>query len=85
MKKPDPEYLEKARLLDEEEIERVLSRMRSKLLRRLDDKLDTLEMVAFQLELEDEALNEWRERMSEINKKEKAKGKSTGKSTGKSS
>jgi hypothetical protein len=76
-KSPDPEYLEKARLLDKDEVERVLSRMRGKLLRRLEDrkldKQDALEMVALQLEVEDEALNEWRERMAEISKKDKRK------------
>jgi hypothetical protein len=71
---PDPEYLEKARLLDEGEIERLLSRMRGKLLRKLDDKrLDTLELAALQLEIEDEALAEWRARMTEISKKSKSR------------
>ena len=73
-KSPDPGYLEKAKLLDEEEIERLLSRMREKLLRRLDDKkLDALEVAALQLEIEDEALNEWRARVAEISKKSKSR------------
>ncbi len=73
-KSPDPGYLEKAKLLNEDEIERLLSRMRGKLLRRLEDKkLDTLEMAALQLEIEDESLNEWRARVAEISKKEKSK------------
>ena len=71
---PDPEYLEKARLLDEAEIERLLSRMRKKLLSKLDDKkLDALEVAALQLEIEEEALNEWRGRMAEISKKSKSR------------
>ena len=73
-KAPADEYLEKAKLLSEEETERVLSRMRSKLMRRLEDKkMGMLEVVAIQLEIEDEELNEWREKMAEIRKKAKAK------------
>lgn len=75
MKKiPSDEYLEKARLLSGEETERLLSRMRSKLKRRLEDKkMNTLEAVAIQLEKEDEELNEWRAKMAEIREKTKAK------------
>ena len=73
-KTPADEYLEKAKLLSKEETERVLSRMRSKLMRRLEDKkMNMLEVVAIQLEIEDEELNEWREKMVEIRKKAKAK------------
>jgi hypothetical protein len=71
---PDPAYLEKAKSLKEDEIERLLSRMRGKLLRKMDDKkLDPLEMAALQLEVEEEALNEWREKMAAISKKDKRK------------
>ena len=75
MKKiPSDEYLEKARLLSGEETERLLSRMRSKLKRRLEDKkMSALEAVAIQLEKEDEELNEWRAKMAEIREKTKAK------------
>ena len=75
MKKiPSDEYLEKARLLSGEETERLLSRMRSKLKRRLEDKkMNTLEAVAIQLEKEDEELNEWRAKMAELREKTKAK------------
>lgn len=68
MKKgPSDEYLEKAKLLNEEACERLLSRARSKLKRRLDDKkISMLEVVALQLEIEDEDLNEWRQRVAEI-------------------
>ncbi|MHB1085944.1 MAG: hypothetical protein ACYCZA_14030 [Thiobacillus sp.] len=73
-KTPPEEYLEKARLLTKEETERLLSRMRVKLMRRLEDKkLSKLEVVAFQLEIEDEELSEWREKMTEISKKAKSK------------
>ena len=73
-KTPAEEYLEKAKLLSKEENERLLSRMRAKLLRRLEDKkLSALEVAAIQLEIEDEDLNEWREKWSEIKKQIKAK------------
>jgi hypothetical protein len=59
-----PEYLEKALLLSTEEQERLLSRMTGKLPRRLEkDKLSLAEALAIQLEIEDEQLNEWREKM----------------------
>lgn len=73
-KTPSEEYLEKAKLLGKEENERLLSRIRAKLLRRLEDKkLSALEVAAIQLEIEDEDLNEWREKWSEIKNQIKAK------------
>jgi hypothetical protein len=73
-KTPSDEYLEKAGILSEEETERLLSRTRSKLLRRLEnEKMTALEVVAIQLEIEDEELQEWRARMVEIRKKSKSK------------
>jgi hypothetical protein len=73
-KTPSDHYLEKARLLSEEETERLLSRIRSKLMRRLEDrKMSALEVVAIQLEIEDEELNEWREKWAEIKNKVKAR------------
>ena len=73
-KTPSAEYLEKAKLLGKEENERLLSRIRAKLLRRLEDKkLSALEVAAIQLEIEDEDLNEWREKWSEIKNQIKAK------------
>ena len=69
------EYLEKAKLLGKEERERLLSRMRNKLMRRLEDnKLTADEVIAIQLEIEDEDLEEWRKRWSEI-KQQKGKAK----------
>ena len=73
-KVPSEQYLEQAKLLSKEEIERLLSRTRSKLMRRLEDKkLSAVEVVAIQLEIEDEELNEWREKWAEIKSKIKAK------------
>lgn len=64
------EYLEQASNLTANETERLLSRMSGKLPRRLDkDKVSKLEALAMQLEIEDEQLAEWRERMSEIKAK----------------
>lgn len=69
---PDAEYLEKANSLSSEEAERVQSRMSGKLPRRLQkEKLSTLEAIAIQLELEDEELEEWREKMQKIEEKNK--------------
>jgi hypothetical protein len=73
-KTPSEEYLEKAKLLTKEDTERLLARMRSKIIRKLEDtKLSTLEAVAIQLEIEDEELNEWREKRDQIRKKTKSK------------
>jgi hypothetical protein len=69
-KTPSDAYLEKARFLTQDETERLLSRTRSKLIRRLEDeKLSALDVVAIQLEIEDEDLNEWREKWAELKKK----------------
>ncbi len=74
MRKPADEYLEKAGQLEQEETERLLARMRTKLMRRLEDKkMSVQEAVAIQLEIEDEELQEWRARMAEISKKSKNK------------
>jgi len=68
-KAPSEVYLEKARKLPKEEAERPLSRAHEKLMRRLEDKEQSaLEVVAIQLEIEDEELNEWREKMAELRK-----------------
>lgn len=70
MRKPVDEYLEKASQLNKKETERLLARMRSKFMRRLEGKKMTVqEAVAIQLEIEDEELQEWRTRMTEIRKK----------------
>jgi hypothetical protein len=75
MKKTASEkYIEKAKLLSKEDRERLLSRARTKLMRRLEDnKVSADEVVAIQLELEDEDLEEWREKWSELKQKGKTK------------
>lgn len=73
-KTPSDVYLEKAKNLNKEETERLLSRARSKLIRRLEsEKMTALDVVALQLEIEDEDLSEWRAKMAEIRKRAKAK------------
>ncbi|HMM47313.1 MAG TPA: hypothetical protein PKC12_04970 [Thiobacillaceae bacterium] len=53
--------------LDRKEAERVLARMRSKLMRRLEEKkISPQEAIAIQLQIETEELHEWRARMTEI-------------------
>lgn len=71
-KSVNPEYLEKAKLLSTDEAERILSRMSGKLPRRLEkDKLSKEDALALQLELEDDQLDEWREKMAKIREKHK--------------
>jgi cell division septation protein DedD len=71
MKAFKPEYLEKVKLLATQEKERLLSRMGGKLPRKLDRrKISMDEALALQLEIEDELLNEWRERMHELKAKD---------------
>lgn len=73
-KNPSEEYLKKAKLLTKEEAEHLLARMRGKLSRKMEDrKVDPLEAVAIQLELEDEKLQDWRERWAEITARENKK------------
>ncbi|HEY7985386.1 MAG TPA: hypothetical protein VIE17_00545 [Methylophilaceae bacterium] len=73
IKTPNEAYIEKAKKLSAKESERLLSRMGGKLRRRQDkDKVTNLEAIAIQLELEDEQLKEWRERMDAIKKNDKA-------------
>jgi len=68
IKTASEEYIEKASNLTEEEVDRLLSRMRDKLTRRLEDKkFSILEVLAMQLEYDDERLAEWREKMHIIN------------------
>ncbi|MDP2805886.1 MAG: hypothetical protein Q8O24_08085 [Gallionellaceae bacterium] len=69
-----PEYLAKVAKLSKLEKERLMSRMSGKLPRRLEkDKLNNEEALAFQLELEDEQLQEWRKMMAIIREKEAVK------------
>jgi N-acyl-L-homoserine lactone synthetase len=67
IKPPAKEYLERAIALSREDAERLFSRMGGKLTRRLDDKMfSAVEVVALQLELEDEQLAEWRKNVTKI-------------------
>ena len=64
---PSPEYLEKAKQLSNEEIERLLPRLRGGFSRRMEDrKLSAIEAIALQLEYEDDALQEWRENWQKL-------------------
>ena len=72
----NPEYLEKARLLTKDEAERLQSRMAGKLPRRLEkDKLSREEALAIQLEIEDDQLQEWRNKMHFLKEKENSEKK----------
>jgi len=72
LKEPQKEYLEKAKTLSRIDAERLFSRMGGKLTRRLEDKrLSPLEVVALQLQLEDEQLEEWRKKIGEMREKHK--------------
>lgn len=74
MREPVDAYLKKASQLTKEETERLLARMRSRLMCRPEDKkMSVQEVVAIQLAIEDEELQEWRTRMTEIRKKSKNK------------
>ena len=76
LKLTSPHYLEKAASLSRDEAERLFSRMRGKLARRFEnDKIDALEAVALQLQIEDEDLNEWRQRWEELSKREAGRAK----------
>ena len=71
-KTPSEEYIEKAKTLTQEEAERIMARLRGKLMRRFEDqKIIPLEAVALQLEIEDKQLQEWRERLAEMRAKHK--------------
>jgi len=69
---PTEKYLEKAALLSRDEAELFFSRMDKKLIQKLDEhKLIPVELLAIQLEIEDERLKEWRERFAEIKARSK--------------
>lgn len=71
---PTDEYLNKAKSLSKDEAEKIFSRMRTKLRRRLDDKETTpLDAVAMQLQKEDEDLEEWRAQWAKIKKNDEQK------------
>ncbi|MBT9461358.1 MAG: hypothetical protein IV084_06815 [Rugosibacter sp.] len=68
MKRAIPqEYLDRAKSLSREEAEEIFSRMRQKMMRRIEDKgSSSLEAVAMQLQKENEDLIAWRERWAEV-------------------
>ena len=77
------EFLAKAKLLSKKEAERLMSRMSEKLYRRLKkDHLSSDEILGIQLEIEEDQLEEWREKMTQIKKKEEAKLKEKEKQKG---
>lgn len=68
---PAKEYLEKAKLLAEDETERLLSRMPDELMRAVEEKeIGAVEAVAIQLEIEDQKLMAWRAKAAEMRRKE---------------
>ena len=72
-KTPSAEYITKAMALSMEEAEYVFSRMRGKWSRRVEDrKLVPVDAVALQLELEDQNLQAWRDRLAELREKHKS-------------
>lgn len=74
--KVNPEYLDKVSQLSAEESERILSRMGGKLPKRLiKEKLTQAEAIALQLEIEDEQLQEWREKMARLKDEDDKKEK----------
>lgn len=67
MKTPKPEFLELTRKLNREARERILSRLRKKLLNRyLENPLGEDEVIALQLEREDDNLKSWQARLREL-------------------
>lgn len=65
------DYINIAKSLSKSEKERVLSRMSGKLPKRfLKDKLSEEEALAIQLELEDEQLQEWKDKVAALRAKD---------------
>lgn len=76
IKSASQEYLDKAAALSRNEAERLFSRMRGKLARKFEnEKIDSIDAVALQLQLEDEELAEWRQRWEEISQREAKRAK----------
>ena len=79
LKLSSQEYLDKAAALSKEDAERLFARMRGKLARKVEsEKIPSLEAVALQLQIEDEELQEWRQRWAEIEQREAARTKKGG-------
>lgn len=76
MDKVNPVYLEKVKQLPADEAERILSRMGGKLPKRfIKDKLTQEEALALQLEIEDEQLQEWRDKVAKLREEDEKKEK----------
>jgi hypothetical protein len=74
--KLNPIYMEKVQQLTAEEAERVLSRMGGKLPKRfIKEKLTQDEALALQLEIEDEQLHEWRDKMDKLREEDEKRDK----------
>lgn len=74
--KVNPVYLEKVKQLPADEAERILSRMGGKLPKRfIKDKLTQEEALALQLEIEDEQLQEWRDKVAKLREEDEKKEK----------
>jgi len=74
IKSSRPEYLEQAKLLSEDQIEQLLSRIGDKLFKKMKSKeLSVEEILGIQLEMEEEQLLDWRIKIAEIRKKEAKK------------
>lgn len=72
MNPPSEKFLEQAKALPKLEAERLMSRMKGRFSRRLDDKrLSRVEVLALQIEYEEELLKEWRKNMAKIRAKDK--------------
>lgn len=71
-KSPKAAYLKKAEALSRSEAERIMSRMRGRYARRIEeDRVTTIEALALQLEYEAEQLTEWRANIADIRAREK--------------
>ena len=76
MKTKSTDYTAQVQKLTVAQKERLLSRMSGKLPKRLaKDKLTEEEAIAIQLELEDEQLQEWKEKVAAIRAKEEKENK----------
>ena len=72
LKHPSEQYLLAAKALSKQEAERLMSRIRGKFFRRWEDrKLTRLEILALQLEFEDEELKEWRKNVAKLRERKK--------------
>jgi hypothetical protein len=72
LKHPSDQYVLAAKALSKQEAERLMSRMRGKFVRRWTDrKLTRVEILALQLEFEEEELKEWRKNVAKLRERKK--------------